>query len=543
MNYSKFNTTPDHAYNIRRALEYCAANGETLLEFDNGVYDIYPDTAFEGVYCTSNHGVNGLKRTAFLLKGMKNFTIDANGSEFVMNGTINPIIIDRCENIKIKNLSLSSTETRTMDGEVVEVFDDDSCILKITPPQPILTTNDPCGKPCFIDKENDTFVYRSFIETDANCVKLRNDVGDNWLRPNWTAQILNKENNVYTVLFKTPGYKPLLGNWLVFNGRIRFAANILINRSSNISIENYNAYSGTGMGVIAQKSENISIDHMKTECKPGKHFSLNADATHFVNCKGKISITNSKFSGQLDDALNVHGIYTRITKVDSNKIFVKYMHYEATGIDIYDIGDKVNIVTADSLLPKGTYEVKDIEILNSSTTILTLDRPVDAEVGDDCENITWNPEVEFSNNHVSFNRARGMLLASSKKTIIRNNYFNTSGGSILFESDGNYWFEAGSTKDVLICNNTFDDCRYGKWAKAVIDVLPRKRAEEGRYFHGRIEIADNLFKDCHAAPIALDNVETVSVHGNKVENTPGTSDFTRCKNVECDIPYTLNNNE
>lgn len=542
MNYSKFNTTNDHAYNIRRALEYCKENSENTLEFDKGVYEIFPDTASEGVYCTSNHGVNGFKRIAFLLKDMKDFTIDAHGSEFVMKDIINPIVVDNCDNITLKNFSLYNDECFTIDGEVIELCDD-GFILRIKTAQNLATTTVPCGKLYVVKKNTRPHIINGFIETDPLCNKLREDSGDTWFRPEWTAQILKKEENEYTVRFVTPNYKPILGNWIVMWGSPRYAANVLINRSKNIHIENYIAYSGMGMGVLAQKSENITICKMETKCKEGRHFSLNADATHFVNCKGKVSVTDSKFSGQLDDSLNVHGIYTRIISIDENKMIVKYMHHEATGINIYDVGDKVDIVSPDSLLPKGSYTVTDVEILNTDTTVLTLDRKVEANVGDDCENMTWMPEVEFLRNHVSFNRARGMLLASGKRTVIKDNYFNTSGGAILFESNGSYWFESGAVKDVLIRNNTFDDCKYGKWAKAVIDIVPREYAEEDRYYHGKIEIADNLFKNCHAAPIMLDNVETAKVHGNKVENTVGISDFTRCKNVECDTEHTINKNK
>ena len=138
MNYSYFNKTPDHAYNIRRALEYCKAHGEKSLEFDRGVYEIYPDLASEGVYCTSNHGVNGFKRIAFLLKDLKDFTLDGGGSEFVMRGVINPIVADNCENLTLKNFALSNPEPFTVDGEVTGT-EGDTFTLRVRTTQPLST--------------------------------------------------------------------------------------------------------------------------------------------------------------------------------------------------------------------------------------------------------------------------------------------------------------------------------------------------------------------------------------------------------------------
>ena len=247
-------------------------------------------------------------------------------------------------------------------------------------------------------------------------------------------------------------------------------------------------------------------------------------------------MTDSDFSGQLDDALNVHGVYTRILAVDGRVLTVKYMHSQAKGLDIFDKGDRIRIVSPDSLLPKGEYQVENLEILNNETTLLTLDRPVEAIPGDDCENISWMPEVEFCGNHVAFNRARGILLAAGARTVISGNYFNTSGGAILFESNGEYWFESGATNDVVITGNFFDNCHYGSWSRAVIDAVPRAKAEDGRFFHGRIEITGNRFVSCHAAPIKLDNVSEVIVRENLLEDTSADCGFVHCGRVICDIP-------
>ena len=535
MNYSYFNKTPDHAYNIRRALEYCKTNGEKSLEFDRGVYEICPDLASEGVYCTSNHGVNGFKRIAFLLKDLKDFTLDGGGSEFVMRGVINPIVADNCENLTLKNFALSNPEPFTVDGEVTGT-EGDTFTLRVRTTQPLSTATTPKGR-LGVGVGNEVCYFHGFIEAEPDKHKLRDGVGDFWMRPDYLWEIVSREGDVYTLRCAAPGYKPVVGNRIVLMSGRRDAACVLLNRCERVNIENYTAYSGLGMGVLAQKSGDITIRRMKTVCKPERYFSLNADATHFVNCRGKVTVTESDFSGQLDDALNVHGVYLRILGVNGNILTVKYMHSQAKGLDIIDAGDRLRVVSPDTLLPKGDeYTVKSVEILNTDTSLVTLDRDVNAVPGDDCENITWMPEVEFSKNHVAFNRARGILLASGAKTVISDNYFNTSGGAILFESNGEYWFESGATSDVTITRNVFDNCHYGKWSRAVIDAVPRAKAEEGRFFHGKIAIIGNRFIGCHAAPIDLDNVREVVVRDNLIEESPTDCCFTHCGKVDSDIP-------
>lgn len=102
-----------------------------------------------------------------------------------------------------------------------------------------------------------------------------------------------------------------------------------------------------------------------------------------------------------------------------------------------------------------------------------------------------------------------------QKTIIKDNYFNTAGAEILFESNGSFWFESGGTTDVVIENNVFEDCRYGKWCSAVIEAVPREKMEKYRYFHKSIKVIGNTFKNCNSRVLNLDNVENIFLKDNE----------------------------
>ncbi|MGC3978967.1 MAG: hypothetical protein QM751_12520 [Paludibacteraceae bacterium] len=68
------------------------------------------------------------------------------------------------------------------------------------------------------------------------------------------------------------------------------------------------------MGVIAEKTGNISLNKVNICRRPGSNriLSVTADATHFCNCKGKVTIENCLFENMLDDACNMHGTYTKV---------------------------------------------------------------------------------------------------------------------------------------------------------------------------------------------------------------------------------------
>ena len=77
------------------------------------------------------------------------------------------------------------------------------------------------------------------------------------------------------------------------------------------------------------------------------------------------------------------------------------------------------------------------------------------------------------------------------------------------------WLECGGVIDVVIKNNFFEDCRHGKWGKAVIDIGKRRKTVEGFYYHERIEISDNKFTQTNGPCVAADNVRELVFEGNE----------------------------
>ena len=176
-----------------------------------------------------------------------------------------------------------------------------------------------------------------------------------------------------------------------------------------------------------------------------------------------------------------------------------------------------------------------MEYINSEIIRLSLE-PLPPEVADSAaripapeirpgqvvENISHNVALTFRHNIVRCNRARGMLIASRGRTVIEDCDFHTSGAAILFEANGEYWFESGGTQDVTIRNCMFDTCRHGGWGNAVIECAPREAVEAGRYFHRRIRVLDNSFRMASGgAPAAIfDNIADLCFRGNTLIPAP-----------------------
>jgi hypothetical protein len=222
----------------------------------------------------------------------------------------------------------------------------------------------------------------------------------------------------------------------------------------------------------------------------------------------------------LDDALNIHGIYTRIVGKGERELLVREMHNQATGIRIYRPGDRVQALKPAPLIPYAELTVRTVEYINGEIIRLTFEESVEGiEVGDDLENISHEVDLVFRNNTVRNNRARGMLIANRGTAVIENCYFHTSGTAVKFESDGEYWFESGGTTDVVIRNNKFDGCKHGGWGTAVIECQARRETLEGKYFHASIRVLDNEFLMYNKRICLIDNVGEFVLEGNKITPT------------------------
>lgn len=518
VNYNRFNTTNDVAYNIMKALEYCKKNNENVLCFDEHKYFVNSKLASERYFNVSNHTNPGLKRVCFLLDGFKNFTLDGGNSNFVFEDIMMPVALHNCENVTVKNFKFEAMNTQNCQAEIIN-SGDDWFEMRVT-----------AGCDCFVkdgelyagERGGENQKLRYFIECDGATGKLVSNAADYFFeKPEFSLEFIEKSRNV--ILAKGCKRKIVTGNTVVFASQTRKVCSILVDESHNTAVENVTLYSGIGMGVIAQNSDTVSISDFSTKLKDNRKYSINADGTHFVHCKGKIHIKNSYFEGQLDDALNVHSIYLKVVDKTDNAVIAEYGHFETVGIDFIKSGSVVNSVDADTQLPIKQYTVTSVKHINTNYAEIAFAENIDdINVGDLLDEVSWKPDVIFENCTVKNNRARGILIASGGNTLIKNNYFSTPGAAILFQSDAKYWFESGGAGNVEITGNVFDNCKYAKWCDAIIETVPREKEEKGRYFHDKISICKNVFRNCTSKIAIINNTKEIQFIDNEFDDCVNT---------------------
>ena len=499
---------------IREALRECSRTPGSTLVLPGDTLRIKPDYAFERFLRISNNDP-GAKRIAFDLEGVDGLTIEGNGTTLLFSGYISPFYILDSWDITVKDLTIDferpfvseGTITASGDGWVDLSFAEEyGASLR-------------SGLLVFRDRGRTRYPYGNLLEFDTQKKEVAYHVHDYWISD---GAIPSSQNSDGTYRISLPGLVGTVGNTLVFGAAARLNPAFTLDGCDGFTLEDVHLYNCCGMGVIAQRSSDLELDRVQVAPSPGSErvISISADATHFINCKGFIHMIDCDFRNQKDDATNIHGWYASAReKVSDNELLVWYNY----GMDFVLPGMELEFVDHNTMMTYDTLRVMSVKKLNDEYSVLTFDRnlPEYLEVKDALADISCNPDVLISGCYIGNNRARGFLIGSKGHVVIENNTFHTPGSAILFEGDGNYWYEQSGVKDVTIRGNLFENCMYGSrtWGNAVISVgsgIPDK--EHSRY-HGGIVVEDNTFRGFDSRIVNIYSVDGFTFRGNRIETT------------------------
>lgn len=537
------NTGKSQSQAMMKAIETIRAEikkgDKAVLLLEQGRYDFYPDDAAKREYYISNHDQVNPKSVGLPLEDLHRFVLDGQGAELVFHGRMLPLSLVRSTDCTLKNFSIDFANPHISQITVVENDPQRGITFSPAPWVKYEVTQDghfhTYGQGWRFRHqfgmafEGDT---RHIVYTtgDLHCpIAMVSRVGDNkFLVPGWKDQRLK------------------VGTVITLRGGERPAPGIFVTHCEDTSIENVRMHYAEGMGLLAQMSEDITLDGFSV-CLKGKddprYFTTQADATHFSACRGKITSVNGLYEGMMDDAINVHGTYLKVVRrVDDYTLEGRYMHHQAWGFDWGYPGDKVQFVRSATMeLVGDENEVVDITPLDAvakdkgrgmdgaKTFRIRFKKPLAQEISEQAgygiENLTWTPEVYFAHNTIRNNRARGTLFSTPRRVLVEDNLFDhTSGCAILLCGDCNGWFETGACRDVTIRRNHFINALTSQFqfTNAVISIYPEIPNLDGQkqLFHGgkkkAIRIEDNTFETFDAPILYAKSVNGLLFRGNKI---------------------------
>lgn len=516
-----------------------------------GEYHFYPEKAYEKYSHVSNHD-NSLRRVAFPILDFDHLEIAGENARFIFHGLIMPFLIEDSKNISISGITIDWEIPLHSEAEIVAndpangTFD-----IRISEQYPYVIRNGSLhfikegyehdlGSAILFDPERKAVTYRNndymplevFSKAEVrysetlkfpNAIDLRSP---QFMYQDKAYRHMAEEIEPGLVRISTRKKVPPVGMILVCKGstgRNRMNSAFHIIKSNDVELSDLSIQHAGGMGVIAERSSDITLERVKVQTNPksNRMVSTTADATHFVNCKGKVTLKDCVFQHMLDDATNVHGAYVIVDKVFSdNRVGVHVGQHHQAGFLFAEAGDKIGFVNQQqSTTPEATGRVSSVDHINGRYYIITFEGAVPDHVDGDyiLENLDWYPECEISGCTISNNRARGILLSTPRKTVVEQNYFSNMMTAILVPVELSYWYESGQAQDLIIRNNKFGDCCYAGNKQPVINI--HSSLDKSGYTFGKIIIADNEFEHFDSWIIHANGVEDLAFTNNKISTS------------------------
>ena len=399
----------------------CKGEVKAELIVDCGEYDFYPDSALVREYYVSNHDQDNPKRVALALEGMKNFTLKGKATgdgsalvDLMMNGRMLPVAMIECQDCKLENVGVDTRVPQITQVEVLENDVENGLITyRIAPYVNYRVDN---GR-LVVSGSNWAFVPSWGIAFDGDTKRIIYTTSDIGVGTSGVEEI-----EPYVIRAPWRDARLVPGSVIAMRSYQRPTPGIFVSLCNNTTLQNSCVYYAEGMGLLAQMSENLTLDGFRVALRgDGRYFTTQADATHFSGCKGKIVSVNGLYEGMMDDAINVHGTYLRVVqRLDDNTLVGRYMHGQAYGFYWGGAGDSVQFVRSDVMeITEGNRVVEiapyDKEQLAGCKEFkIKFEKELPADIANGkygIENLEWTPEVYFANNLIRNNRARGALFS------------------------------------------------------------------------------------------------------------------------------------
>ena len=530
---------------VRAALEHCRATGAHRLVFPKGRYVFHPDYAAEQYLFMSNND-SGLRRIAFLIENFSGLEIDGQGSEFLFHGRIVPFVVEHSSRVFIRNVSVDWDVPFHCEGKII-ASDEAGMELEIPEQYPYKVAN---GRFQSLGPSAEGWTLYHLLEFDPARQETAYGAADYF---GVQDKFRVEEAGPRRIRLRGPLASPLPrpGNVMLLSDSRRMYPAFFVTDTEGFTLADTSIFHAGAMGVIAQRSADLRLSRVNVLPRPdsGRVISTTADATHFVSCRGRIELSDCVFRTQVDDATNVHGIYSKITgQPDDRTVTVRLVHPQQAGTGPIQAGHRLRFISHQTLLPVHEATVVTARRLNDEYTAIEFAEPLPGiiRVDDAVLDLYWQPaETIIRRCTATGNRARGFLLSVGGRIVVEDCRFHTPGAAILIEGDANYWFESGPVSDVTITRNDFDNCNYGPWGRAAIQISPGIKSpfhQEPRYHHN-VRIEHNRFEVFFPTLLDAQDTDGLLFRDNQVTPSdayppkqPAAPPFVieNCSNVQAD---------
>ncbi len=490
----------------------------------------------------------------FTIENINNFTIEGNGSELVLNRKNSAFKIKDCENFEIKGLNIDYEEVPYSQGKVINRdSQSNSIVVEIDegfalPPDHNFVSAQ--GWPWYSGAGLHGLIFNDTID-GANAVRKYTPDAPRHFTSSLVEKVGNSEDRLYRFTISnvnmfnkidvgdkiTHGWMHIYLTRHEYNSKLTtgYSEVVSISRSSNVTLENINIYTGLGMGIrIADNDGKITLRRTNIRVKPGTNrlLSTPSDGIHTKNNRVGITIDDCLIESTGDDNLNISTMFDYIYEMESNtKLKIK-----TVDVWIYFYRPKKNDLLTFFDLSKNTI-LGEATIINDPVydefnkfTTVELSNPINGIYAG--PNLPSNPIRILNNNQ----RAKDTIIKNSTfrpvfrnslfgafngGNIINNKFDGTRGGVMGLNFSGDADVFSGSahvlaySNDINIIENEFHNYQ---WHTIIQRSTPIK-SSDGHYLTRNINISNNYFKTNYNDILMLENIHNLSGDNNLISTT------------------------
>ena len=503
---------------ISNAMRHCRTGSAVTIELPKAEYHFYPENALCMSLYISNHDQQDTLPIGLPIAALKNLKINGNGSTFVFHGAMQPILLMDCEKVELNNITIRHDAPYYNEGRIVEIANGKTT-LEFAPEFKWQVKD---GRYYLMGDGIPRRVQAVLaFEADGRMVATGKPGDIGW---SGLCERVDEKRVRFHQDASAHGLKQ--GQVLVLRHYGRPCPAMVLYHAHGVKLNDVVFQDSQGMALIAQRCRDIQINGGGCICAPGRLYTVSADATHFSNCAGNISVNGALYEGMMDDAINVHSTCLQIEKeISPTEIIVRYMHEQAVGFEVFAKGERLQFIKGKTLENHPQLvEAANVEWMDERHLRLTLKSPLPPGIGegDAVENADWYPSVKFVNCTVRHNRARGALFTTPQPVLVKKcRFIGSSGSAILLAGDAQGWYESGRCLDVQILNNTFDHNliqRY-QFTEGIISIYPmvKQPQEQAERYHRNIRIEGNTFLTHRVPLIYAISTEGLTFRNNKVK--------------------------
>lgn len=514
---------------LRDALARLQASGQGgELELAKGTYHFYVDSAPRLSFHVSNNEHPAVHPVALPLAGMRQVKVKGNGSKFILHGSMVAVLVMDSADTELSGVDIEYAESNVFNATVVGFAGGRTVVRPDTSRCPYEI--DGKGRIVYLGHGGLRLPMQAAMAFDGRTGEIIERTGDLPL-----ARVVGRNSDGTVALgrdYSKAGAGMKAGDVLVMRNHGRGNPAIVVYRAKDAVFEDVVVRNSFGMALVGQRSENITLrgtrkaaDRTAGMFAPAGMFgSTSADATHFSNCRGLITVENCWFEGMMDDAINVHSTCLRVQeKLAPNRIRCRYMQEQSIGFETFLPGETLRFIRGSVLENGAEVKVAAVTKLSERELEITLAEnvPEGYGAGDAVENADYQPEVRFIGNHVAHNRARGCLFTTSRRVLVTGNVFDTvSGSAILFAGDAQGWYESGACRDVLVEDNVFRNNLTSSYqfTKGIISICPEIRCpdRQRQAYHANITIRKNRFETFDVPLLYARSVDGLHFDDNEI---------------------------